>query len=397
MSEELNRSPNEPGGSEPAQEQPGETMPASEAQVQPGAGNPEGERAETSAPEGQSEATVQAPQGQPVPEVYIQPEATAPAGQPQYPPSPESYAQPQELPRIQNPYTTPQEPQRIQNPYALPQGQPPRMQNPYATPGTGYGAPTFAPPAYGYGYETFAQAQPLPLGQAMRELPGQYRKILLKPGPRSFAQEQGKAEWGIIWMQILFLMIFEAILALPVGLIDIPVLNNSLRTTGAAPISSAFFLIAITIGVIVFTPIAFFALTGFQYLLGRAFQGTGQFRQQAYNQLLFQVPIAFVTSLLYLVMTPFLGGMASMFAVTPGSTAVPSVNALGLVVVLVVGLLAWAVSIYGIVLNVFSIMAAHRISGGRATGVVLIPYGVLLVLYFGCICASTLVTLSNLH
>ena len=386
MPEELNQSPGEPGGTEPARERPEGTVPAGGAQEQPGE---------------QVEATVQAqpPQGQPAAEVYVQPQEIAPAGQPQYPPLPESYVQPQmQPPSMQNPYAQPQEPPRMQNPYAPPQGQPSRIQNPYAMPGTGYSAPVFAPPpAYGYGYEYETVSQPLPLGQAMRELPGQYRKILFKPGPRSFAQEQGKAEWGIIWIQILFLIVFEAILALPVGLVDIPILNNSLSTAGAAPISSSVFLTAATIAVIIFAPIAFFALAGIQYLLGRAFRGTGQFKQQAYNQLLFQVPTVFITSLLYLVMTPFLGSMASMLAITPGSTAVPSVNALGLIVVLVVGLLAWAVSIYGIVLNVFSIMAAHRISGGRATGVVLIPYGVLLVLYFGCICASTLVTLGNLH
>lgn len=364
MSEELNQSPGRPEGAEPARERAEETVRAGEAQKWPGEGSSENE------PQGQPKVTAQAraPQGQPTPEVYIQPEAITSAGQPQYPPLPEAYAQPQE---------------------------PPGIQNPYASPATGYGAPGFAPQLYGY--ETFSRAQPLPLGQAIRELPGQYRKILFKPGPRSFAQEQGKAEWGIIWIQILFLTIFEAILALPVGLVDVPIINSSLTTTGAAPISSAVFLTVVTIAVIIIAPIAFFALVGIQYLVGRAFQGRGQFKQQAYNQLLFQVPITFITSLLYLVMTPFLSGMTSMITLTPGSTTVPGVNALGLVVILVAGLLAWAVSIYGIILNVFSIMAAHRISGGRATGVVLIPYAVLLVLYFGLVCASTLITLSSLR
>jgi len=391
MPEELNQSPNEPEGSEPAREQPEETVSAGGVQEQPGNGTPESEI------QGQPEATIQAQasQGQPAAEVYVQPEEITPAGQLQYPPLPESYAQPQmQPPYVQNPYAPQQEPPRIQYPYPPLQGHSPHIQNPYIAPAPGYGAPAFAPPP-AYGYETVSQ--PLPLGQAIRELPGQYRKILFKPGPRSFAQEQGKAEWGIIWMQILFLVIFEAMLTLPVGLVDIPIINSSLNTAGAAPLSSSVFLTAATIAVIVFAPIVFFALAGIQYLLGRAFRGMGQFKQQAYNQLLFQVPTVFITSLLYLIMTPFLGSMASMLAITPGSTTVPSVNALGLVVVLVVGLLAWAVSIYGIVLNVFSIMAAQRISGGRATGVVLIPYGVLLVLYFGCICASTLVTLGNLH
>ena len=369
MSEEMN-----PSFDKAAREQAAEAVPASGGQGQPKVS--EGEQAGNDtarAPQEQSAAIVQAQegQGQPASEVYVQPEEITPAGQPQYPPPPEAYAQAE---------------------------QPPRIQNPYAAPATGYGAPDFVPPpAYGYGSEPFPQAQPLPLGQAIRELPAQYRKILFKPGPRSFAEEQGKAEWGIIWVQILFLMLFEAILALPVGLVEIPVLNSSLSAAGAAPIASSTFLTVATIAVIIFAPIVFFVMVSIQYLLGRAFQGRGQFKQQAYNQLLFQVPTIFIVSLLYLIMTPFLSSVTSVLAVTPGSTTLPSVNPLGLVVILLVGLLAWAINIYGIVLNVFSIMAAHRISGGRATGVVLIPYAILLILYFGCICVSTLITFSSIR
>lgn len=307
------------------------------------------------------EATVGRTQGQPASEIYIQPEDYA--GRPQYPPLPEVYTQ------------TPDRP---------------RAYNPSAVPAAG---PGFAPPPSGY--RAFEQVQPLPPGRAMRELPGQYRKVLFRPGPRSFAEEQGKAEWGIIWLQILVLVVFETMLALPVGLVDIPVLNSSLSTIGAAPLSSSSFLITLTLGVIVFAPIAFFVVAGIQYLLGRAFQGTGQFKQQAYNQLLFQVPTAFLISLLYLVMTPFLGDAASLLTVAPAAASA-NVNAPGLAVVLIVSLLAWVVNVYSIVLNVFAIMAAHRISGGRATGVVLLPYALFLVLYAGCVCAGAFAALSGL-
>ncbi len=39
---------------------------------------------------------------------------------------------------------------------------------------------------------------PLPLGQAIRELPGQYLKVLTRPSVKTFAGEKGKAGWGII-------------------------------------------------------------------------------------------------------------------------------------------------------------------------------------------------------
>jgi ABC-type Co2+ transport system permease subunit len=317
--------------------------------------------------QGPPEAAAGRAQGQqPASEIYIQPEERAYAGQPHYPPLPEMYAQAPGGPHIQNPYSAPAP-----------------------------GAPGFAPqPAYRY--EALVRAQPLPLAQSLRELPAQYRKILLRPGVPSFAEEQGKAEWGVIWLQIFLLMVFETMLALPVGLGYIPALNNSLSSVGAAPLSSSVFLIALTVGVIVFAPIAFFIQVGIQYLLGRAFQGRGQFTQQAYNQLLFQVPTTFLISLLYVIMTPFLSDMASVLSVTSGSVAPLPVNGVGLAVVLLMGLLAWAISIYAIVLNVFAIMASHRISGGRATGVVLIPYAVLLVLYAGCICAGVFAALGGM-
>lgn len=308
---------------------------------------PQGPRAQRDGPEETSAA-----------EIYVHPQDAA-VSWPSYPPQPEAYTQASAGPRVRQPY---------------------------AVPGAGPDP----------GYEREAVAQPLPLGQAIRELPGQYQKILFKPGPRSFSQEQGKAEWGIIWIQILALVVFEAMLALPVGLVDIPVLNSSLSALGAAPLSSSFFLTALTLGVIVFAPFAFFLLVGLQYLLARAFQGTGHIKQQAYNQLLFQVPTTFLTALLYLAMTPALGGMASLLALPPGAAPPANVNPLGLIVMLVVGLLAWAVGIYSVVLNVFAIMAAHRVTGGRATGVVLIPYALLLVLYAGCVCAGTFVAMSSL-
>jgi hypothetical protein len=314
------------------------------------------------------EAAADRTQGQPASEIYIQPQEIEFAGRPHYPPLPEVYAQTPEMPR---------------------------MHNPYVAPAPGSGVAGFAPPPV-YGYEAVARVQPLPPGRALRELPVQYRKILLRPGVRSFSEEQGKAEWGIIWLQILLLVVFEAILALPVGLEYIPAFNGSLSTAGAAPLSSSVFLIALTIGVLIFAPIAFFVQAGAQYLMGRAFQGTGQFRQQAYNQLLFQVPTTFLISLLYLIMTPFLGDMTSLFSLTPGSVAPPPMNGPGLAVVLLVGLLAWVISIYALVLNIFAIMASHRISGGRATGVVLIPYAVLLVLYAGCICAGVFAVLGSM-
>jgi hypothetical protein len=63
----------------------------------------------------------------------------------------------------------------------------------------------------------------------------------------------------------------------------------------------------------------------------------------------------------------------------------------------VIPYLSWlnvAIFIYGLVLQVFAIMAAHRMSGGRATAVVYLPGVVILVLIivFAIVFVSALIS-----
>ncbi len=87
---------------------------------------------------------------------------------------------------------------------------------------------------------------------------------------------------------------------------------------------------------------------GLVYLLARAFNGQGTFLTQSYTPLLFQVPLGILSGILGLV--PFFG------------------------------LLGFAVFIYGIVLQVYALMAVHRLSGGKATAVVFLPAAMILLL-----------------
>ncbi len=253
----------------------------------------------------------------------------------------------------QNPYDTPPP----QNPYA---SQPPQTpyaspppQNPYATPQQ-YGAPPYQQGGYGYGYAPPQQA-PRSIGQALQELPNQYIRVLTKPSPQTFAEEMGKADWAIVWIQILILAIIGTVLALIRGAIGLAgssfVTNNNFNPASIAALTvsgSTFSFIAV--------PVSFFIVVGIQYLLAKAFRGEGNFLKQGYTYLLFDVPITIVSYLLGFI--PFLGGIAG-----------------------------FALFIYGIVLNIFSIMAVHRLSGGKASAVVLIPVAVLFLLVSLCVIA----------
>src|SRR5437588_11930731 len=86
---------------------------------------------------------------------------------------------------------------------------PPQPQNPYATPENPYATPPPAPAGYDYGYAV-PPAAPLPLGEAIQQLPGQYIKVLTRPSAMTFAEEMGKASWGIVWVQLIGLAIIAA-------------------------------------------------------------------------------------------------------------------------------------------------------------------------------------------
>jgi hypothetical protein len=178
-------------------------------------------------------------------------------------------------------------------------------------------------------------------------------KVLTKPSAQTFAEEMGKADWAMVWIQLLALALIGTILGLIRGAIGVAgsafVTNNTFNPASIAALTvsgSTFSFIAV--------PVAFFIVVGIQYLLAKAFQGQGNFLTQGYTYLLFDVPITIISYLLGFI--PILGGIAG-----------------------------FALFIYGIVLNVFAIMAVHRLSGGKASAVVLIPIAVLFLLVFLCV------------
>jgi len=285
-----------------------------------------------------------------------------PYGQPQPPQNP--YGQPQPP---QNPYGQPQPPQNpygqpAQNPYGAPPQTPyPDPQNPYGQPAQnpygmqqpGYGAP---------GYPVAVAA--LPLGEAVKQLPNQYLKVTTKPSAMTFAEELPKAAWDITWIQLLIQVAFAVV----IGMISAALVGAILSAAGgssSASGSAALLGISLSFGSaftnIIWIPALFFAGVGIQYLMAKMFSGQGTFLAQSYTTLLYQVPLKTLAVLI-----------ATLFSIIPIAGPI------------VAGLIGFAIWIYSVVLNVFQIQATHRLSGWKAVGVVLIPYGVLILVLGLC-------------
>ncbi len=274
----------------------------------------------------------------------------------------------------QNPYGTPENPyQNPQNPYTTPPAPenpyapPPAPENPYAPPPAPENpyAPQnpYAGASYGGGYQQGQQAfgyqppraTPLPLGQAIQQLPNQYINILTHPSPQTFAAEIGKADWGIVWVQLIFYAVIAALLSFAGSLIS-PFNTSNINSSGVSAAAFTAILGSISFAYIIIIPIFFFIGMGIIYGLAKAFGGQGTFLQQCYATLLYEVPLGILDSLVALI--PIAGGF-----------------------------IAIAIGIYQIVLQIFSIMAVHKLSGGKATAVVLIPVAVVFLLVCGLIVA----------
>lgn len=143
---------------------------------------------------------------------------------------------------------------------------------------------------------------PLPLGQAIRELPGQYIKVLTRPTVKTFEEEKGKASWGINWIQFIALSIIGAILQSLGLLISPPALGNMASTAGMSSTAVlTTIIIFLAVVEIIATPISFLAAGGILFIIARVFGGKGTFREQIYTTLLFGVPLVIASYLLFLI------------------------------------------------------------------------------------------------
>ncbi|GCE20106.1 Yip1 family protein [Dictyobacter kobayashii] len=233
---------------------------------------------------------------------------------------------------------------------------PPPNGQPY--PGYGYPPPSYPyynypPPPNGQPYPRPNNRQPLPLSEAIKQLPKQYLRVLTRPSVATFAEEKQKAAWNIIWVQIAFIAIIGALISfatytfvLPtfVSLFNLP----KIGTTNFADIYKGMALQG-SLTALISTPITMFISWTIYYFIAKLFKGQGEFIEYIYSFLLFYVPIQIINGLLLLI--PVVGFFLSA-----------------------------AVSIYTYVLMILMTMAVHRLSGGRATLAVLILPIIALVL-----------------
>ncbi len=153
-------------------------------------------------------------------------------------------------------------------------------------------------------YESQA-SQPHSTMQAIRELPGQYFRVLSRPSVATFVEEKGKASWGMNWLQFIALGLIGAVLQ-SIGLLISP--PNFSGMAGTAGMSHATLLTVTIVFLAMFemilTPVSFLAAGGILFLIAKAFGGKGTYREQIYTTLLFGVPLVIVSYLLFLIPGP---------------------------------------------------------------------------------------------
>ncbi len=301
-------------------------------------------------------ATPQAPQEVPGPRPsYLSPEFY------------EQQAAPVQQPETQSGYTVP-----TPGPYI-----PPPSYNPqagYAPPQRSYGVDSNyghggSAPGYEYRYgvpESFLppQATPLPLSEAIRQLPGQYWRAITRPSSVTFASEMGKAGWGIVWVQIVFYTVLMTALGFLSNLLLQPRSLAATDTSSLTPATIAvlqkflgFFTLSSTYGQVLLIPLSLFVGTGVLFLLAKAFGGVGKFLPQLYSTLLFIVPLGIIVNVVVLLLN-----------------LLPAVGSL-LTILIVFANLGYEGTLLG-----FMLIPIHRLSGGRAAGAVLLLFGVGLLL-----------------
>ncbi|HEU0002381.1 MAG TPA: hypothetical protein VFQ36_15865 [Ktedonobacteraceae bacterium] len=196
-----------------------------------------------------------------------------------------------------------------------------------------------------YANDQASSVKPLQISQAIWQLPRQYIKVLCRPSARTFHEELGKASWGIVMVQFYALIAITVVLTYLAHIIP----GSALHTTSAVSIGSfrPFAYLPSPYNGIVFILASFLIGLITAYFFSRLWRGRGRFVTHTYGLLLCTIPLVTISGALLLI--PATGPLVGVF-------------------VYLIGLLF----VYRMILHGCIIMAAHGLSAGKATLIVLI-------------------------
>lgn len=176
--------------------------------------------------------------------------------------------------------------------------------------------------------------------------------VLTRPSVSTFEEhEKNNLTWALIYSVIagvinaIFTGIRAALFPATVAVegLDPEIAAQLGQASGAGIIGGVF-------GALIFTPIALLISWGIVYGLGRAFGGTGQFGELAWDLALFGAPLTAIGSVLNLI--PILGGIAT-----------------------------FALGIYNLYLSYLAIQSGMNLPSNKALYVILILAAIFLVLF----------------
>jgi len=194
---------------------------------------------------------------------------------------------------------------------------------------------------------------PLPFRQALQELPLQWLKVITRPEAHTMTKEMRKANWAMICVQLFVLVVASGVGVFLVGLLDelfhvrIGVTTHLVFLPSLPGYTPSWLDLGLTpIEALLFTFITVSILHG----LARLFGGQGNFRDFLYTSLLFLCPVLVISA-----MREYLSlGLGNEWFNVVGS-----------------GLL-FAIKIFIAILQIFVLVAVHRLSYRSAVACVLI-------------------------
>jgi hypothetical protein len=225
-----------------------------------------------------------------------------------------------------------------------------------------------------------AEARPRSLGAASIRLPLLWLKSLFTPSARFFAAEGERATWGLVWIQILLLILIPGVLAFLRSLDRSSAARDATNSQAVGDLLSALTISTTLVGIIaqiLIVPLLFFFGLIVEFLIARAFQGQGRLVWQGHAALLYQVPLAIISS-----------AISSLFL------AIHLPLAVRLSLYPIINL---AFFIYSIFLNIVAIEGVHRLTRGRSTLVVIVTYAVFALIIIVLLVILARAIVSALH